>query len=238
VAAVRPIVRGGIVRPIVRLPSGPVVPVVMPYTLDFLTGAWRTEGGANWSASSLGMFVASGHVTYDAETPNAPTWSARLLNATPTIAGDVRVTGYVSPFAAAPQQCQIQALKLSAPLGSGASGYAVFSSNIGGAVGSLLLLRIINDVVGVVATPSIVGVASLGGVWLKIQDLGGGSVRVRTYAKESGIWVVKSDVTEATAAAVASTPLWLFNTDNSTPALTPQVYHANRVELTADGALV
>lgn len=234
-----PMVRGGLVRPIVRVPVAPVPPVAMPYTLDFLTGAWSTEGGANWVASSLGTFVAPGHVSYDATDPASPTWSASLQNATPTIAGDVRLWGYVSPFASAPQQAQLQAVKVNAPFGSGASGYAVLTSNTGGAAGSVALLRVIADAIAIVGAPAgIAALANIGGVWLKIEDLGAGSVRVRVYVRESGAWNIKHDVTEATAAAVASKPSWVFNTDNSTPALTPQIYHATKVELTDDGALV
>ena len=231
-------VRGGLVRRMVRKATAPLPPVVMPYTLDFLTSNWKAEAGANWFATSLGTFVAPGHVTYDAETPNSPTWSARLRNVTPTIAGDVRVTGYVAPFAAAPQQAQIQCTKLSAPFGSGASGYICFTANTGGAAGILVLARIIADALAIIAAPAIVAGANISGVWLKVEDLGAGSVRVRTYARESRVWVVKSDVTESTAATVASGPGWIFNTDSGTPATTPQVYHANKVELTDDGALV
>jgi hypothetical protein len=212
----------------------------MPYTLDFLTGAWSTEGGANWAANSLGSFVAPGHVTYDAETPNDPGWSARLQNVTPTVAGDVRLTGYVDPFAAAPQQAQLQVAKLSAPLGSGAYGYIALLSSTGGAAPVVLLLIVENDVPYIFDTQSSPApLVDIGGIWLKVIPLSPTMISHEIFVKESGAWVSRlGGASTSGASTVPTSAAWIYNTDNGTPALTPQVYHANRVELTADGALV
>jgi hypothetical protein len=215
------------------VPPPPPVYAPTPYLLEFLTASWAAENGAAWINTSLGNFVAAGHVSYDAQTPNDPSWSARLNNAEPSIAGDARIFGYVDP-ASQTNQAQMQVLKLNGSL----SGYVALAVWADPAAGTVLLIRAINGTFVVIDSDPIGTVAQSEGLWLKIEDLGAGSVRARVMHKELGNWNTRCDITEATAATVATIPTWVFSSNNATPVLDAQIYHAQKFDGNRDASIV
>lgn len=232
------LVRRSLVRHLITRADG-LPPIAMPYTLDFLNSNWRREDGADWDNPQADVFVAPGHITYDAETNDQPTFRVLLRNVTKTISGDVRLWGYVDPYSDAPEKAAMQCLKLDGAVFAGASGYGVQNVHTGGGGGLVGIFRVVAGVVTVLQTQVAASLPDTSGVWLKVEDLGGGTVRLRGYARESGVWVLKCDINDASAAATVTTgPWWVFTNETALPVSTPQIYHANKVELTDDGALV
>lgn len=204
----------------------------VPYLLDFLTVDWTTENGATWAASSLGIFDAPNHVGYNAQTPDNPTWSSSLVNAEPSIAGDARLTGYIMP-ASLTNQAQIQVLRLD----NTNSGYAAIALWAAPAVGLVALFHSIGGVFTLIDSAVVGLVSQSQGLWLKIEDLGGGTVRARAIHKQAGIWATACDITETTAASVAAKPAWVFNSNDGTPVIDAQTYHAVKFEGNRDASI-
>jgi hypothetical protein len=222
-----------------RIPPAVVPPVPFaptPYLLDFLTPAWNTENGAIWQPSNIGVFVGAGHVSYDAQTPNSPQWSAGLINAEPSRRGDARFSGYIAPNSAT-VQCQMQVFKIDA---SFQNGFGIIAGGTGGGAGFIALARAAGGIFSVLGSAPIAAMPLIQGIWLKIIEVGL-SALIDVYYKQGGIWVHVPALTtlDGSAAALAETkPVWLFNSSNGAPVPDAQKYNAVKFEGNRDASIL